>query len=390
MKESETLFISKKRQEMIARGLDVVSLGLGEPHYPTPPHIVEYAVAQLRSGQYFSYPPVAGYADLRAVIADKFTQENALSAAPEEIVVSTGAEQCIANVLLALLDPGDEVVIFSPYWVNYPRLVHFAGGVPVYLRTTVQDNYTPSAEALASVLTPKTKLLMFSSPCNPTGAVFRADSFQAWAEVLAAYPDVFVLSDEIYEHVNFTGRRHESIGSLEALQGRVVTINGVSKGFSMMGWRLGYMHAPRPLAQACEKIQSQLTGAASGFSQRACLHALVAEKTACQKMRDDYARKCVSLASYIEKQLPKMTLNRPQGAYYLLPDVSYYLTKSHRGRPIGTASTLCQYLLEEALVSVVPGSDFGAPEAIRISFSVPDRALKEGFRRLKEGLMALA
>lgn len=388
MKESETLLISRKSQALRQRGLDVLSLGLGQPNYPTPAHIVESTIEDMRSRKYFSYSPVAGYGDLRAVIATKLREENNVPARPEEIVVSAGAKQCLSNVLLALVDPGDEVVIFSPYWVSYPQQVQLAGGKAVYLRATIEDDYTPSAEDLAAVLTPKTKLVMFSSPCNPTGAVFSRASFEGWAAVLAAHPSVFILSDEIYEYINFTGKPHESIGSLPALKDRTITVNGLSKGFAMTGWRLGYMHAPLPIARACEKIQGQTTSGANSLAQRACVHALTTQKTATMEMRDAYGMRCVELIDYFS-ELPDIQVNRPQGAYYLFPNVSHYFRKRYHGKPIANVKNLCVYLLEEGLVSVIPGDAFGDPNAIRVSFSLSKKDLAEGFRRLKKALLSL-
>ena len=330
MEASETLLASKKRQEMVARGLDVISLGLGEPSHPTPPYIVEQTLKDMQTGKYASYPPVAGYSDLRAAIADKFSRENQLAARPEEIVVSTGAKQCIANTLLTLIDPGDEVVMLSPFWVSYPTLVQLAGGKVIYLKTCVANNYTPSAEDLASVLTPKTKLVMFSSPCNPTGAVFSKSDLVAWAKVLQDYPRVFVLADEIYEYINFTGQPHQSIGAADGLKNRVITINGLSKGFALTGWRLGYMHAPQPIAEACEKIQGQLTSGANSLAQRACLHALTGPgvpKAVCK----DYQAKCARLVRLV-KTLPGVKISQPQGAYYLFPGCVLLFGKNPQGK----------------------------------------------------------
>lgn len=380
MEESATLAMAAKAREMKQKGIDVISLSLGEPDFKTPKHIQEGAKAAIDEQKYFAYPPVNGYLDLREAISRKFKSENNLDYSPEQIVVSNGAKQSIANVFLALLDPGDEVIIYSPFWVSYSALVEIAEGKCVFIKGGIENDFKASAEQLKAAITPKTKAVIFSSPCNPTGSVFTKVELEAMAAVLRKHPNIMVLSDEIYELINYTGT-HVSIGSLDGMQNQTVTINGFAKGFAMTGWRVGYIGAPLWLAKAANKMQGQLTSANSSISQRAALAALNSPLDASYEMAKAYLQRR-ELVHGLLSDIPGFEVNMPQGAFYFFPNVRAYFGK----KGIDNANDLAMYLLEEAHVSTVEGGAFGDPECLRISYAASETELKEAMHRIKQAL----
>lgn len=384
---SATIAMHQKAKDLQAQGHDVINLSIGEPAFKTPLPIQQAAQQAIDAGAYFSYPPVAGYADLRAAIADKLYQENNIRCTPRQVVVSNGAKQAIANVLLCLLNPGDEVVVYAPYWGSYVSMIQLAGGKPVLISGALANNFEATPAQLAQAITPKTKAVLFSSPCNPTGHVFSQQALEAMAVVLAQHPQVLVIADEIYEYINFVGAP-TSMGALPSLQDRVVTINGVSKGFAMTGWRIGYMAAPVWLASACEKIQGQTTSAPSSIAQRAALAALQGGREATQLMAATYRKRrdfCIALL----EDIPGLRCNKPLGAFYLLPDVSAYFGCTDGHSLIQHAEALCMYLLQAAHVALVPGSAFGAPNCVRISYAAAEEQLGKAFKQVKAALAQL-
>jgi aspartate aminotransferase len=385
--QSATIMMNQKAMDLRAQGYDIINLSLGEPDFKTPLPIQQAAKKAIDAGTYFSYTPVAGYADLRAAIADKLCQENNIRCKPTQIVVSNGAKQAIANVFLCLLNPGDEVVVYTPYWVSYVAIIQWAGGKPVLIRGKLANNFEATPEQLDQAITSQTKAVIFSSPCNPTGHIFSKQACEAMAAVLAKHPHVFVIADEIYEYINFVGK-HTSMGALPGMQDRVITINGFSKGFAMTGWRIGYMAAPAWLANACEKIQGQTTGAPSSIAQRAALAAMQGDRKAIQLMVDAY-RKRRDLCLELLKEIPGFRYKVPLGAFFIFPDVSAYFGCTDGQVVIQNADVLCMYLLQEAHVSVVAGSAFGEPNCIRISYAVTEDQLRAALHRIKEVLAKL-
>jgi len=384
--ESATLAMTKKARELAAEGHKVISLSVGEPDFPTPQHIKDAAKKAMDDG-FTTYAPVPGYPDLRKAVAEKFKRDNNLDWLPENIVVSTGAKQSIVNVLLSIIDPGDEVIIFAPYWVSYVEMVKLAEGTSVIVKGGIENDFKVTAQQVEEAITPKTKAILFSSPCNPSGAVFSEKELRAIGEVVAKHERIIVIADEIYEYINFEGS-HFSIGSIPVIKDRVVTVNGVSKGFAMTGWRIGYIGAPKWLAAACDKVQGQITSGASSISQKAALAAVLGDLTAPKEMAEAYRRRR-DLVLGLLKEIPGLKVNVPQGAFYAFPDVSHYLGKSVNGTKINTASDLSMYILNEGLVSTVGGDSFGAPDCIRISFAASDDNLKEALRRIKACLLKL-
>jgi len=385
--QSATIAMNQKAMDLQAQGHDIINLSIGEPDFKTPLPIQQAAKEAIDAGIYFSYPPVAGYADLRAAIADKLCQENNIRCEPTQIVVSNGAKQALANVFLCLLNPGDEVVVYTPYWVSYVAIIQWAGGKPVLIRGKLAKNFEATPEQLDQAITSKTKAVIFSSPCNPTGHVFSKQALEAMATVLEKHKHVFVIADEIYEYINFVGE-HTSMGALPGMQDRVITINGFSKGFAMTGWRIGYMAAPAWLASACEKVQGQTTGAPSSIAQRAALAAIQGDRKAIQRMVDAY-RKRRDLCLELLKEIPGFHSNAPLGAFFLFPDVSDYFGRTDGQVVIQNADMLCMYLLREAHVSVVAGSAFGEPNCIRISYAVTKDRLRAALHRIKKVLAKL-
>ena len=383
MVESSTLAMAAKAREMKQNGFDVISLSLGEPDFNTPKHIQEGAKQAIDDGKYFSYAPVNGYLDLRSAISNKFKTENNLNYTPDQVVVSNGAKQSLANLFLALLDPGDEVVIYTPYWVSYSALVELAEGKCVFIKGDIKDDFKANAVQLQEAITNKTKAVIFSSPCNPTGSVFTKDDFNGIVKVLSDYPDIIVIADEIYELINFAGA-HISIGSLPGMQERTVTVNGFAKGFAMTGWRVGYIGAPLWLAKAANKIQGQITSANCSIAQRAALTALTSPKEASKEMANAYYQRRQVVYELLKK-IPDVEVNMPQGAFYFFPNVSSYFGK----QGINNSSDLCIYLLEEAHVSLVSGEGFGEPDCIRLSYAASEENLKIAIARIAKALEKL-
>lgn len=388
MAESATLAMAAKARELKQQGVDVISLSLGEPDFKTPKHIQEGAKAAIDEGKYFAYPPVNGYLDLREAISEKFKKENNLNYAPDQIVVSNGAKQSIANTFLALLDPGNEVIVFAPYWVSYSALVELAEGKCVFVNGDLENDFKPSAEQLKAAITDKTKALIFSSPCNPTGSVFTQEELEAIAEVLKDHPNIIVISDEIYELINY-GDKHASIGAIAGMEDRTVTVNGFAKGFAMTGWRVGYIGAPLWLAKAANKVQGQITSANCSIAQRAGLTALTSSYEPSYEMVKEY-RNRRELVHGLLSDIPGVEVNMPGGAFYFFPNVSSYFGKSVNGKVIANATDLSMFLLEDATVSVVTGEAFGDPNCIRLSYAASVAELKTAIANIKASLAKLS
>jgi len=386
LSESETLAMTKKARELAAQGHKVISLSVGEPDFQTPQHIKDAAKKAIDDGFTF-YSPVPGYPELRQAIAEKLKRENGLDFAAENIVVSTGAKQSIANVLLSIIDPGDEVIIFAPYWVSYTEMVKLAEGVSVIVTGTFENDFKVTARQVEEAITENTKAILFSSPCNPTGSVFTKDELTAIAEVVAKHEQIIVIADEIYEYINF-GDKHFSIGSIAEIKDRVVTVNGFSKGYAMTGWRVGYIGAEKSIAAACDKLQGQVTSGTCSIAQKAAFAAITGSNDAAKEMSKAYLRRR-DLVIGLLKEIPNLKVNVPQGAFYGFPDVSAYLGKSFNGTKINTAGDLAMYLLNEGNVAAVGGDSFGAPDCLRISFAASDENLVEACRRIKECLVKL-
>lgn len=387
IEESATLAMASKAREYKARGIDVINLSLGEPDFKTPVHICEAAKKAIDEGKYFTYPPVAGYQDLREAIAVKYQKENKVPYRAENIVVSNGAKQSIANVMFALINPGDEVIVFSPYWVSYDAIIRLAEGTPVMVSGTLENDFKVSAKQLEQAITARTRAIIFSSPCNPTGSVFSRAELQAIADVVLHHPNLLVIADEIYEHINFTGDQ-TSIASLPGMFERTITVNGFAKGYAMTGWRVGYIGAPKWIADGAIKMQGQLTSANSSIAQRAALAAIAGDISPTQKMVEEY-RKRRELVYKLLREIPGLKANYPQGAFYFFPDISHFIGKSDGSYTIQNGDDLCLYLLDKAHVSLVPGGAFGDSNCIRISYAASEKDLVEALRRLKEVLAGL-
>lgn len=384
--EPQTIAMAKLGRELAAQGHDVISLSLGEPDFVTPTHIINAAKKALDDGYTF-YTPVAGIPELKQAICAKLKRENNLDYVPENILVSTGAKQSIINMIMAIVNPGDEVIIPTPYWVSYSEMVKLMEGIPVFINATVKQNYKITAQQLEEAITPKTKAFMFSSPCNPTGSVYSYAELKALVDVFKKHPDVIIISDEIYEHINFVGT-HYSIAQFAEIKNQVVIINGMSKGFAMTGWRLGYIAAHEQLIKATEKIQGQYTSGTSSISQRAALAALTGTMEPTKQMQQAYNRRRNLVIEGL-KQIKGMECNIPEGAFYVFPDISYFLGKQFNGQTIKTATDFCMYLLNNAHVSMVTGEAFGAPQCVRISYATSDEKLTEALNRIKKALEQL-
>ena len=387
MSESATLKMAQITRDLRAEGKDVISLSIGEPDFDTPEHIKDAAIKALKEG-YTKYTPVPGLLELRKAIVTKFKRDNDLDFDLNQIVVSNGAKQSIANLSLSLLDEGDEVIIFAPFWVSYFEIVRLGGGVPVILKSGIDTDFKVTAKQLENAITSKTKLILFSSPCNPTGSVYTKEELKGIADVVASHEDIFIISDEIYEYINFTGK-HCSIGSFENVKDRTITVNGFSKGFAMTGWRLGYIGAPKWIAAACTKIQGQFTSGANAFSQMAGAHALESDMTPTFKMKEEYLRR-KKLVIKLLKEIPGFKVNDPQGAFYSFPDISSYFGTSDGNFVVNNADDFCEYILQEGLVAVVTGSAFGADDCFRISYAASEEQLVECIRRIKEACSKLS
>ncbi len=386
--ESATLAMAAKAREYRAQGIEVIALSLGEPDFKTPAHICEGAKRAIDEGKYFSYPPVNGYLDLRQAICQKLERDNHISYTPDQIVVSNGAKQSIANAMFSLVDPGDEVIVYSPYWVSYAAIVQLAEGVPVYLEGSIENDFKATAEQLAAAITPKTKVVIYSSPSNPTGSVFTREEMADMVKVLSAHPDVYVIADEIYEYINYTGE-HVSLAAFPEMYERTVTVNGFAKGYAMTGWRVGYIAAPAWIAKACNKMQGQITSANCSIAQRAALTALTDNLEPTHAMTREYLRRR-DLVMELLKEIPGIRTPLPQGAFYFFPDVSAYFGKSDGKTNIENADDLCMYILDEAQVALVTGAAFGAPKCVRISYAASEENLREAISRIKQVLSRLS
>lgn len=387
MAESATLAMAAKAREYKEKGIDVISLSLGEPDFKTPKHIQEGAKAAIDEGKYFAYPPVNGYLDLRKAIADKFKRENGLDYTADQIVVSNGAKQSLANIFQSILNDGDEVIVFSPFWVSYSAQIELAGGTPVYIKGGIENDFKVTAEQLKAAITDRTKALIFSSPCNPTGSVFTKSELEEIAQIVLGQDNMIVIADEIYEHINYTGK-HASIGAIPGMLERTVTVNGMAKGFAMTGWRVGYIGAPTWLAKACTKIQGQFTSANCSIAQRATLTALTSDLGPTKEMAEEYLRRRQIVKDLLD-EIPGFKTNVPQGAFYFFPDVSEYFGKSDGQKTIENASDLSLYILENAHVSVVTGEAFGDPDCIRLSYAASEEDLRKAISQMKTALEKL-
>lgn len=387
MQESATIAMSRKSRELKSQGKDVISLSLGEPDFHTPQFIKDAAVKAMENN-FTTYTPVPGYDDLRQAISDKFKRDNGLDYGLDQIVVSTGAKQSIANVVLSLVDEGDEVIIPAPYWVSYIEIVRMAGGVPIIVKAGIESDFKITGEQLANAITAKTKLMIFSSPCNPSGSVYSKTELQSLAKVLINNSHVTVISDEIYEHINF-GSRHQSLGQFEEIKEQVVTVNGVSKAWAMTGWRLGYIGASSKIAAACSKIQGQFTSGTSSITQKASIAALKADPAVLKDMLTAFHKRR-DLVLGMLNNIEGVKTNVPEGAFYVFPDVSYFYGKSFGGITINDANDLAMYLLNEALVAIVTGEAFGDKNCIRISYAASEETLIDAMNRIKIALEKLS
>ena len=383
MSTSATLAMAAKARELKAEGKDIIGLSLGEPDFNTPDFIKD-AAKEAIDQNYNSYSPVDGYADLKTAIIGKFKRDNNLDYTPSQIVVSTGAKQSLANVAMAVINPGDEVILPAPYWVSYSEIVKLAEGVPVEVATTIENDFKITPEQLEAAITPKTKMLWYSSPCNPSGTVYSKEELEALAAVLRKYPEIIVVSDEIYEHINFKGGHH-SMASCKGMYDRTVTVNGVSKAYAMTGWRIGFIGAPEKIARACNKVQGQITSGANCIAQRATIAALEAPVSEIRFMIDKFHERR-DLVLELLQEIPGFKLNVPEGAFYVFPDISDFFGRTIKGKTINNASDLSMLLLEEAHVATVTGEAFGSPNCIRISYAASEAELKEAIKRIKEVL----
>jgi aspartate aminotransferase len=387
--ESETLAMSRKSRELKAEGHDVINLSLGEPDFNTPDYIKDAAKEGLDQNYTF-YSPVAGYEDLRKAICLKLKRDNGLDYESNQIVVSTGAKQSIANVMLSLINPGDEVLVPAPYWVSYKEIIKVAEGKAIFIHASIENNFKITPQQLEAAITPKTKLLIYSSPCNPTGSVYTREELKGIADLMVKYPEITIVADEIYEHINFVGK-HESICQFDYIKDRVVLVNGVSKGFAMTGWRIGFIAAPLAIAKACDKLQGQFTSGASSIAQRAALKAFITEPSATPDMKimQQAFRERRDLMLKLLAEIPGMKLNHPDGAFYIFPDISAYFGKGNGTYVIENANDLCMYLLNTVFVALVPGDAFGDPNCIRFSYATSLDKLTEAVRRIKAALAEL-
>lgn len=384
--EPETLKMAKLGRELRAKGVDVIDLSLGEPDFDTPQHIKEAAKKAI-DDNWSHYTPVAGYPELREAVCTKFKRDNNLDYKPENIVVSTGAKQSLANVILAIVDEGDEVIIPAPFWVTYSELVKIAGGIPVIVSTSMESKYKITPQQLEENITDKSKLFLFSSPCNPSGSVYSREELEALAAVFRKYPGIFIISDEIYEYINFIGR-HESIAQFDYLKDRVIIVNGLSKGFAMTGYRLGYIAAHPTVAKGCEKLQGQFTSGTNSVTQRAAITALTADLKPSFEMTKEFERRKKRVMQLLS-EIPGWQCAEPDGAFYVFPKVDSYFGKSDGQQTIANADDLCMYLLNTAHVSTVTGRAFGSPDCIRLSFANSLPKIETAYARIKEALAKL-
>jgi len=384
MATSATLAMAAKARELREEGKDIIGLSLGEPDFNVPEFVKDAAIEAVKDN-YHSYTPVDGYGDLKNAIITKFKRDNDLIYTSNQIVVSTGAKQSLANLAMVLLNEGDEVLLPAPYWVSYSDISKLAGGVPVEIPTSIESDFKITPESLKASISSKTKMMIYSSPCNPSGSVYSREELRALADVLIDYPEIIVISDEIYEHINFTGQ-HTSMAVFEDMYNRTVVVNGVSKAYSMTGWRIGYIGAPDWIARACNKMQGQITSGANCIAQQATITALENSPEKIKYMIDAFKeRRKLILGLLVE--IPGFKTNQPQGAFYVFPDISYYFGKIIKGTTINTASDFSMYLLEKANVATVTGEAFGNPNCVRISYAASEEAIKEACKRIKKALV---
>lgn len=389
LSESETLAMTRRCRELKEKGVDVINLSIGQPDFNTPEYIKDAARLALEQN-FTGYPPVNGYADLRNAISYKLKRDNQLDYSAEQVVVSTGAKQALANTILSLVNPGDEVIIPTPYWVSYKELIKLAEGVAVTIDATVENDFKITPFQLEEAITSKSKVFLFSSPCNPTGSVYSKEELAELVKVFERNPHVYIISDEIYELINFIGK-HESIAQFESVRDRVIIINGVSKGFAMTGWRLGYCVAPLQIAKACDKIQGQVTSGACSISQKAAVAALMTDPSKSEELQHMVStfRSRRELFYKLLCEIPGLKTNKPEGAFYFFPDVTYYFGKRNGYYTIENASDLCNYILDTVYVAIVSGEAFGNPDCIRLSYATSDKDLIEAASRIKEALSKL-
>lgn len=380
---SQTLAMAAKARELKSQGIDIISLSLGEPDFNTPEFIKAAAKIAIDEN-YSNYTPVDGYVELKEAICKKFKRDNNLDYQPANIVVSTGAKQSLYNIAQVMLNDGDEVILPAPFWVSYSEIIKLSGGVPVEVPTSVASDFKMTPEQLESVITPKTKMMWFSSPCNPSGSIYSKEELEALAVVLNKYPNIYIVSDEIYEHINFLGN-HCSIASIPGLFDRTITVNGVAKAFAMTGWRIGYIGAPEFIAKACTKLQGQVTSGANSIAQRATITAVEADPSVLREMTQAFKNRR-DLVVGLLKEIPGMEINIPEGAFYVFPDVSYFFGKTIQGTLINNATDLSLYLLEKANVATVTGEAFGNENCLRMSYATSEEVLKEAFDRIKKAL----
>ncbi len=383
MSTSATLAMAAKARELRGEGKDIIGLSLGEPDFNTPDFIKEAAIQAINDG-YNSYTPVDGYVELKEAIITKFKRDNGLTYALPQIVVSTGAKQCLANIAGVMLNAGDEVILPCPYWVSYSDIVKLNDGVPVEVKTSIDTDFKMTAAQLEAAITPKTKMIWFSSPCNPSGSIYSKEELRALADVLTKHPNIYVVSDEIYEHINYVGG-HASMAQFDDMYDRTITVNGVSKAFAMTGWRVGYIGAPEKIARACNKMQGQITSGTNCIAQRAVITALNESPSRVQYMIDEFKVRR-DLVLNLLNDIEGFKTNTPEGAFYVFPDVSYYFGKTLKGKTINNATDFSLYLLEEALVATVTGDAFGNPNCIRISYAASQEQIIEAIKRIKEAV----
>lgn len=387
LSESATIAMARKARELKSQGIDIISLSLGKPDFNTPDFIKEAAKEGIDQN-YSKYMPVNGYQDLREAISNKFKRDNNIDYTTDQIVVSTGAKQSIANVVLSLINPGDEVIVPAPYWVSYEQIIQMAEGIPVFIETSIENDFKITPSQLQNAITTKTKMMIYSSPCNPSGSVYSKEELRYLADILVNYPEITVVSDEIYEYINFTGN-YFSMGAFKDMYNQVVTVNGVSKSFAMTGWRLGYIGAPEWLAKACTKIQGQFTSGTSGISQRAAIAAISSSPSVVDEMKSAFLER----RNFVLEELNKIDgikINKPQGAFYVFPDISNFFNKSFNEFTIKNADDLTMYLLETAKVALVTGNAFGSPNCVRISYASSIESLKIAMVRIGESLKKLS
>lgn len=385
MSTSATLAMAAKARELRAEGKDIIGLSLGEPDFNTPDFIKEAAI-QAVNDNYNSYSPVDGYVDLKEAVITKFKRDNNLTYTLPQIVVSTGAKQSLYNIAQVMLNKGDEVILPCPYWVSYSDIVKVAEGVPVEVKTSIENDFKMTASQLEAAITPKTKMLWFSSPCNPSGSLYSKKELEALASVLVKHPNIYVVSDEIYEHINYTGKPHASMAGIDGMFNNTITVNGVSKAFAMTGWRVGFIGAPDWIARACNKMQGQVTSGTNCIAQRAVITALNADPSVVDYMIDEFKVRRDMVLNLLEG-IEGFKTNTPEGAFYVFPDVTYFFGKTLRGKTINNATDFSLYLLEEALVATVTGDAFGNPDCIRISYAASQDQIKEAVKRIKAALV---